>query len=168
MEWADIYKHNEIFKKNMNQVDYEAINLIGYSVKDIIYDASKTLSEPFDSLVETSIGIFMFEYAAAQMLIEANVLPDIVLGSSMGEIVSLVIAGVLDMKEAVKLLIVQAQRISGYAPRGSMICIFANEAIYKSRKDLFAQCELVTVSHDLSFVVAANQAYSKELINKLR
>ncbi|MBL4846895.1 MAG: acyltransferase domain-containing protein, partial [Planctomycetes bacterium] len=71
--------------------------------------------------------VFALSYALARWLADLGVQPDAVLGHSAGEYAAAVVAGVLELEEAAR-LVVRRGELMAKAPPGRMAAVFAGEA----------------------------------------
>ncbi len=67
-------------------------------------------------------GLFIIEYALAQQLRKLGVEPQALLGHSVGEFVCAVLAGVLELEDALALVVERGRRMQAQ-PRGSMLSV---------------------------------------------
>jgi len=82
-------------------------------------DASDTLNlQPF---------LFTLEYALGTLLMRLGLVPDVLMGHSLGEYVAATLAGVFSLEDAVK-IVAERSRIMSRAPRGAMLAVFCGEA----------------------------------------
>ncbi|MET0405605.1 MAG: beta-ketoacyl synthase N-terminal-like domain-containing protein [Cystobacter sp.] len=81
-------------------------------------DASDTLNlQPF---------LFTVEYALGTLLMHLGLMPDVLMGHSLGEYVAATLAGVFSLEDAVK-LVAERSRIMSRAPRGAMLAVICTE-----------------------------------------
>ncbi|WP_272941579.1 acyltransferase domain-containing protein [Ornithinibacillus scapharcae] len=158
-----LYEKNIDFRRLVDEVDEEIVHQIDLSVRDVLFDKGKDRSEAFLPLLHTSLAIFMYEYAAAKMMMNNGIIPDGIIGSSLGEISSAVVSNMIDMKEAVRLIIQQSNLIMEKAPAGGMITVFDDSSLFYNRNDIFRDVELISVNHRKNFVVSANEERIEQL-----
>ncbi|MGN8844969.1 ACP S-malonyltransferase [Niallia sp. HCP3S3_B10] len=151
-----LYGKNIDFRRYVDEVDEEIVNKIGLSIRDILFDKRKDRSEAFLPILYTSLAIFMYEYSAAKMMIKNGIIPDGMIGSSLGEFSSAVVSNMIDMEDAISLIIQQSKLIMEKAPVGGMITVFDDPLLFESRRDIFKDVELISVNHRKNFVVSAN------------
>ena len=72
-------------------------------------------------------ALFVIEYALAKLWMSWGVVPESMMGYSIGEYVAACLAGVISLEESLRMLAVRAQRIEALAP-GAMLAIAASEA----------------------------------------
>ena len=80
-----LYQNDERFRTHMDQLDRIPKKLIKRSVIDILYNENHKKSEEFKRTLHTHPAIFMVEYCLARTLMDYGILPDILIGASLGE-----------------------------------------------------------------------------------
>ena len=106
-----LYDDNDTFRGWMVRLDEVARQASGSSVIEALYSDARAKGEPFDRTLLTHPAIFMVEYALAQALIHAGVVPDLVLGVSMGSFAAAAVAGFIDVEDALTAVIRQAMSL---------------------------------------------------------
>jgi acyl transferase domain-containing protein/acyl carrier protein len=102
----DLYETEDNFRKYVDECfdilkDEQNINL-----KEIIYptDVNDEASEKLKQTEYTQPALFVIEYSLAKMFIDFGIVPQKMVGHSIGEFVAACIAGVMDLKSALKLV----------------------------------------------------------------
>ncbi|NDH66497.1 MAG: acyltransferase domain-containing protein [Gammaproteobacteria bacterium] len=83
-------------------------------------------SHPSNRTLIVQPALFIFEYALATFLIKLGIIPDALVGHSIGEYVAACLSGVMDYKTALCLIQLRAQLMEMTEP-GSMLAISDNE-----------------------------------------
>ncbi|MBZ5525861.1 MAG: acyltransferase domain-containing protein, partial [Acidobacteriia bacterium] len=91
-----LYDNNKTFREWMIRLDGIARDLCGRSVIEALYSDAQRRADPFERTLLTHPAIFMVEYSLAQSLICSGVLPDMVLGVSLGSFAAAAVAGFID------------------------------------------------------------------------
>src|SRR5436309_1981687 len=104
----ELFKTNDTFRNWMVRLDPIAKELTGYSVIETVYSDGSRKGDSFDRTLLTHPAIFMVEYALAQALMHAGVLPDMVLGVSMGSFAAATVAGFIEVEDALASVVHQA------------------------------------------------------------
>lgn len=152
-----LYDSDRTFRGWMQRLDEVARPFTAASVVDTIYSGQRTKSDPFDRTLLTHPAIFMVEYALAQTLIEAGVVPDMVVGASAGSFAAAAVAGFMDAEDALRAAIRQAMALEEHVEAGGMTAILADPALF-AEEFLSAHSELAGVNFDTHFVVSAQRA----------
>jgi bacillaene synthase trans-acting acyltransferase len=140
----------------MQRMDRLVLDQSGHSVIDEIYRPGRAKSESFVQTRLTHPAIFMIQYALAQVLLDAGIAPDIVLGASLGSYVAAAIAGCYSMEDALAAVIHQARILDECCPRGGMLAIFAAAQLHRESA-LSRYSEIAAINFESHFVVAAEQ-----------
>lgn len=149
-----LFNSNLVFKKWMVQLDEIAHQFIGQSVIEHIYDDSKKKDEQFDRLLYTIPAIFMVEYSLMQVLLEYGIVPDYVLGASLGEVAAAATAGVMDHEKLFISLIEQAKIFEAYCPRAGMLAVLSDLNLYYSTPLIRENSELAAQNYSSHFVIS--------------
>ena len=148
----DLYESEPTFRKWVDECCALSIPYLHCDLRDVIYPKNyKPLAEargaqdrlrvmlalqeensPLDAgpLQKTSLAqpaVFVVEYALAQLLIEWGLRPKALIGYSLGEYTAACVAGVLSLKDALKLVAKRAQLIESLEV-GSMLTVALPEA----------------------------------------
>ena len=148
----ELFDSNQIFKEWMLKQDDIAKRLIGESVINHIYGSKK--SQLFNQTLFSHPAIFMVEFAMAKVLIQSDITPTYVLGTSLGEFSSAAVAGIIEYEEALEAIIKQAMYLEMFCQEGKMLAIISNSDIYYEEEFLHKQSELVAVNYQSHFVIA--------------
>lgn len=84
--------------------------------------------EPIDDPVQLQTALFAIQYSSAKCWIKAGVKPVAVLGHSFGELTALCVAGILSLKDAIKIIATRAKAIRDEwgADKGMMMALEAS------------------------------------------
>ena len=151
-----LYESNDTFRGWMLRLDEIARQWSGESVIDTLYSSAHGKGDPFDRTLRTHPAIFMVEYSLAQALIHASVLPDIVLGVSLGSFAAAAVAGFLDVEDALTAVIRQALALEEWCEPGGMTAILADPSLF-TEDFLSGRSELAAINFSSHFVVSAKR-----------
>lgn len=141
----------------MLDLDAVARDILGESVLDRIYDDRKKVSDRFTQLRYTHPAIFMLEYSLTQLFLEEGIEPDYLLGSSLGEFTSAVVAGMLSPERAIEALLMQVQAIEAYCPAGGMTTVLHDTKLFEEDRFLSWMVELAGVNFDKHFILSGTR-----------
>jgi acyl transferase domain-containing protein len=152
-----LFEDHDTFRRWMLRLDGIARALLRRSVVETLYAGARGKAEPFDRTLLSHPAIFMVEYSLAQSLIEAGVVPDLVVGASMGSFAAAAVADVLDVEDALAAVIRQAAAFEEACDRGGMTAVLAGPERF-GEPFLGGRAELAGVNFSSHFVVSAQAA----------
>ncbi|MGZ8245039.1 ACP S-malonyltransferase [Methylomagnum sp.] len=153
-----LYDGHPAFRHHLDRVDDLARESLGQSVIAYMYDGGRTIHEPFDRLLFSHPAIFMVEYALAKTLEELGIRPDILLGSSLGEFTAAVIGGMVEVADAIEILVQQARMVEQTCPPGGMVAVLDSVSLYHDSPALRDHTELAGVNFDGHFVISGDRS----------
>jgi len=129
------YKEFDLFKNIIDECDTELRQYLEESIKNVIWNHEDKLL--IHETKYTQPAIFVIEYALAKLLMSFGVVPTMLVGHSIGEIVALTISDVLDLKDALKIVAMRGVLMQNIPDNnGGMAAVFANaETINDLNKD---------------------------------
>lgn len=127
-----LFDSDSTFRKHMYEQD-EIVRASheGISIVEEVYNTKYKLFDPFSALKLTHPAIFMVEYALVKVLERQGIVPDFVLGCSLGEITAATVAGVLSVEDALKLIIKQAEIVEKECRPGRMVAVLQDLNAYQ-------------------------------------
>jgi trans-AT polyketide synthase/acyltransferase/oxidoreductase domain-containing protein len=160
-----LYQDDEFFHKHLDEVGECILKTTGKDILPVMMDLSKR-AEKFDDLSISSYAILAFEIAAAKMLMDYGVKPQVLIGCSLGEITAQVISGAISMEEAVSQIHLHESIFYDMRQEG---CCMVTVGMQKDELDLtpFEGCDIISASFDRQFVVSGPAASIKKLSVKL-
>jgi len=157
-----LYDCDDTFREWMIRLDGIAQEVSGRSVIEALYSGARRKGDPFDRTLLTHPAIFMVEFSLAQSLIHAGVLPDIVLGASMGSFAAAAVAGFISVEDALTAVTRQAIALEECCAPGGMIAVLGDPALFEE-DFLSGRSELAAVNFSSHFVVSARRAELAEI-----
>ncbi len=127
-QWPDmgraLYEGHETFRTALQECAAVLDPLLDVPLLDLLYDANHR--DLIHQTGNAQPALFALEYALAQLWLSWGVIPDAVLGHSLGEFVAATIAGVLDRDDALR-LVAERGRLMQSLPleRGGMVTVAA-------------------------------------------
>ncbi|MFT3868853.1 MAG: SDR family NAD(P)-dependent oxidoreductase [Nibricoccus sp.] len=147
-----LYEKYEVFRREIDRCAQILHPLLGLDVRDLLYPKDraknepakprgidlkrmlgKTADEPLDpatqklnDTVNCHPALFTLEYALARLWLDWGLVPDRIVGHSMGEYVAACLAGVFSLEDALKLVVVRAKLVNEL-PQGMMLAVMLPE-----------------------------------------
>jgi len=147
---------NTTFHDWMLKADHILIEKTGLSVLEFFYHRSSDKEDTLINLRLSHPAIFMVEYALAQMLLEKGIKPDLIIGSSLGEIMASAVAGAISFESALNIILAQVESLIQCNQPGHMIAILHHHALYKTDGILAQLAELAAINFESHFIVSVS------------
>lgn len=119
-----LYFSNSAFKSAIDRCAKAVQDKLDVSIFDILFFEEQLLNQ----FLYASLALFSIEYALAEMWKSLVVFPTYVFGHSIGEFVAAVIADVISVEDAIKLILKRSELIQTCAP-GAMVAVFASAEV---------------------------------------
>ncbi|MFD5255260.1 ACP S-malonyltransferase [Streptomyces bobili] len=152
----ELFASDEVFRTALRRYDAVAAELLGESVLDRIFDASRRKNDAFVDTRLTHPAIVMIELALAETLRAAGIEPDYLLGLSLGEYAAAVVSGSIDAETCLRLLVRQAESLPA-GPRGGMLAVITRPD-GRDRVPALPGCEVAARNYPGHIVVAGADA----------
>jgi trans-AT polyketide synthase/acyltransferase/oxidoreductase domain-containing protein len=149
---AGLYRDEPAFRSELDRLDAMVAELCGQSVLAQLYGAGR-VGEPFTDTLVTHPAIVMIELAVAELLRSEGIVPDVLLGSSLGEFTAATVAGVLTVPECLRLVVAQARALAGLPP-GGMLAVLADPVLHQRMPELREHTDLAARNGPEHFVVS--------------
>jgi myxalamid-type polyketide synthase MxaB len=121
----ELYETQPLFRRALEHCDALLRGSLDRPLLDLLYSEGGPC---IDQTRYTQPALFAIEYALAQLWQSWGVVPDAVLGHSVGEYVAACIAGVFDLADALKLIAARGRLMQALPGDGAMFAIRAAEA----------------------------------------
>ncbi len=164
----EIYKSDPVFRRTMTRMDEIAVEMTGRSVVRELYDSAKTKGELFDEISLSHPTIFMVESAMVRALSHRGIIPDSIVGASLGEFVAAGLYGMMDFETAFRTILRQTMMYRGELEKGGMIAIMASPDLFSQTPVLRENSEIAAVNFDSHFVVSATGSALENIRAHLR
>jgi amino acid adenylation domain-containing protein len=135
---SDLYQHQPIFRREMDRCFEILEPLTDMNIKEILYPhfdckggalcpprdrvRLPLQSDPINQIEISSVVVFIFEYALAQLLMTWGIKPKAMIGYSFGEYTAACVSGVLSLTDALKLVVGRGELLQ-QAPEGVMLSV---------------------------------------------
>ncbi|SES15600.1 trans-AT polyketide synthase, acyltransferase and oxidoreductase domain-containing protein [Streptomyces qinglanensis] len=147
-----LYHQEPVFRTELDRLDTMVAELLGRSVVAQLYHGGR-VGEPFTDTLVTHPAIVMIELAAVELLRADGIVPDLLLGASLGEFTSAAVSGVLTVPECLRLVVEQARTLQGL-PSGGMLAVLADPGLHARMPELRDHTDLAARNGPEHFVVS--------------
>ncbi len=150
----ELYEGHRPFRAVMDGLDRIVRDRYGEPLLPRLFDDRQSKGMPFDEIRYSHPAIFCVQYALAESLRQAGIVPDFVLGISLGEFVAAAAAGALTARAALGAVMDQAAIFEHHTPPGGMLAILSDPGLMDRLPRDFDGCELAGINFAGHFVVA--------------
>lgn len=157
------------FRRVVSDLDRVVRSDLGVSVVADVFCARRGAHEPMLELKLSHPALFIAQVALAECMQAAGLRPDCVLGASLGEIVALVVAGVLEPIEGLRIVLEQVDVLERLPAAGGMLAVLGDANRWADALCAASGAELAAVNSRDHFVVSGDRggidaaiAWSKE------
>jgi len=120
----ELYETQPLFRRTLEHCDELLRGSLDRPLLDLLYSESGPW---IDQTKYTQPALFAIEYALAQLWQSWGVVPDAVLGHSVGEYVAACVAGVFDLADALELIAARGRLMQALPQNGAMFAVRAAE-----------------------------------------
>lgn len=158
---VDLYTNSEFYKKELDNCFEIIKSITNEDYKDYIFgntsvDINQTLySQPL---------LFIVEYSLAKYLMHIGIVPDIMIGHSIGEYTAACLSGVFSLEDTIKIVLKRGELMDSVA-KGSMISI--QESIQKIQAIIPEDLSIATVNSQNNIVISGTDESIKRFQDEL-
>ena len=128
-----LYEAEPAFREHLDACA-EVVPDLGRDLRSVLYPAADDAEAPavLGTTAFTQPALFAVEYALARLWQSWGIIPDAMIGHSIGEYVAACLSGVLTLEEAMRLVAVRGRLMQAIAP-GAMLAVPLGETALASR-----------------------------------
>jgi len=124
-----LYASQPVFKAAIDECIALANRWLEKDLKEILFAGPGTAADLLLNRIDyMQPALFAYEYAMSQLWMSWGIMPDVLIGHSLGEIVAACIAGVFSLEDGMKLVCARGRLMQSLPPGGVMISLQAGEA----------------------------------------
>ncbi|WAT02513.1 ACP S-malonyltransferase [Rouxiella chamberiensis] len=162
----EFYRRHEVFRAQMEHCDALYRKHTGNSLLEALYDDTRR-QMPLSDVVLSSAALLSLGVSLTGLLKAEGIQPGGVMGYSLGECIAAVVAGVLTLDDAMKLVVSQARMLSEQTAGGGMMSVLAPIEHFHANAALYQHTELASLNFQKNFVVSGSLATLSALKEQL-
>ncbi|ODG98640.1 hypothetical protein A4S05_08315 [Nostoc sp. KVJ20] len=160
----ELYEVETTFKTHVDTCAEILQPHLNLDIRQILFQDETKVTEQLQQTALTQPGLFVIEYALAQLWMEWGVHPEAMIGHSIGEYVAATIAGVFSLEDALAIVATRG-RLMQQLPTGSMLAIPL--PVENLRSLLTDDTQIAAVNSPSSCVVSGKSEAITALHNQL-
>jgi acyl transferase domain-containing protein len=164
----ELYNRNLVFRRCMDEFSEVAFPLLGVYLSDKICSSTESESDLLVQTRYTNPALYMFNYAVAATLESSGVIPDELLGYSLGELTAAAYNGNVDRFDLFVRLIRASFALEKHSPGGGMLAVIDSPQLWNRHPEWFGNTSLASVNCNRSFVVSGPANVLDELQSRLQ
>ncbi|MCP3102831.1 type I polyketide synthase [Myxococcus sp. K15C18031901] len=166
----ELFRTEPGFRRTMLRCDEVLAPLLGQSLVSLLYPTERddAARGRLDATGVTQPALFALEYSLAKLWMQWGVVPDFVMGHSVGELVAACVAGVFTLEEGLGLIATRARLMQSLPAGGAMAAVSAEPALVESvlaRYD--GQLSLAALNGPRSVVISGRQGALSDCLGEL-
>ncbi|WP_437886446.1 acyltransferase domain-containing protein [Sorangium sp. So ce307] len=138
----ELFEQNAIFSRWLRHYDSRAVDAGCGPVIPGLYEPDRKRGDALADLGQASVALLAVECALARSLAELGVVPDLLLGASLGEHAAGIVAGALDFGETVRVFRRQLDVLRAGCAKAKLVGIYHSFAWVSSTPLLRDRCEV--------------------------
>jgi acyl transferase domain-containing protein len=163
-----LYRSETTFRQHVDHCAEVLQPLMGIDIRNVLYPSAQRTEEATHQLKHTAIAqpaIFVIEYALSQLWMEWGMIPQRMIGHSIGEYTAACLAGVFIVEDALALLAARG-RLMQHLPNGAMLAVTLPET--ELAPLLSREVSLAAVNGPSSCVVGGTREHVEAVARKLQ
>ncbi|MEU0878709.1 amino acid adenylation domain-containing protein [Lentzea sp. NPDC005914] len=148
-----LYADEPVFRAAFDRCDEVCEPLLGRTLHSLINPKPQDIGLIHETQYTQPV-LFAVEYALAELWRSWGVEPSAVVGHSVGELVAAVVAGAMNLEDALRLTVRRGQLMHSLCGPGTMAAVFAEASVVEQVLEPFADLSIAAVNGPQSVVVS--------------
>jgi acyl transferase domain-containing protein len=152
------------FRQTLVACDEILRSYIDRSILSVLYPSETGNNDLIHQTRYTQPALFVLEYALARLWLSWGIMPEMILGHSVGEYVAACIAGVMNLEDSLKLIAKRGELMQQLSPEGAMAAVFASEAVITSAITPYQDSLSIAAINGLENIVISGEAGKLQIV----
>ena len=167
MGWF-LYQSNLAFQNAFDTCDAIVKHQAGYSLKELLFQQSSAGEAALEDPVHTQVALLAVGYSLAQTYQSLGIQPAAVMGHSIGEYIAACVASVMDLEQAIQLVLKRGELMAQLPAEGAMAIVHAGaEEITPYLKNCREQVVIAAFNHKALVTLSGEQQALNTLLSLL-
>ena len=158
----EIYEAHPIFQEALDRCATLFDNYLEHHLLEIMWN-----SEALNQTEYTQPALFAIEYSLAKLLEEWGIVPDLVLGHSIGEYAAACVANVFTLEDAVRMVAARGRLMQSLPMNGKMVSVVTDEVSAKAAIAEFPSVSIAAVNAPQSIVLSGEGQAIDLIVDRL-
>ncbi|WPB81675.1 type I polyketide synthase [Archangium violaceum] len=166
----ELFRTEPSFRQTLLRCDEVLRPLMGQSLISLLYPPERDDSARarLNETGYTQPALFALEYALARLWMQWGIVPDFVMGHSVGEFVAACVAGVFTLEEGLELIATRARLMQSLPTGGAMASVAAEPAEVEELLPRYAgQLSIAALNGPRSVVISGRQGAVSDCLGEL-
>ena len=159
------YDQQPLFRQVLEECDTLTRSFLNPSLLDVLYFDSSQQTLIHQTLY-TQAALFSLEYALSELLKSWEIIPEIVMGHSLGEYSAACAAGIMSWQEGLKLVAKRASLMQKTPLNGKMRVVIAAEESVAEALQPYADCVAIAAINGPKNIVISGESSVIELLDQ--
>ncbi len=164
---SPLYERYPVFRRHLDESDRLFEPYLGRSIKALMFGDAQD-AEQIHQTVYTQPALFALEYAVAQLWLSWGVVPSVLIGHSIGEVVAATVAGLFSHEDAVRLVAARARLMQSVSTPGGMVAVQASADEVAAVLERYPDVAFAAVNAPGQCVVSGGRDSLAEVVETLR
>ncbi|MGD1702710.1 SDR family NAD(P)-dependent oxidoreductase [Dapis sp. BLCC M229] len=166
----ELYENSSVFRNVMDECNDILHNELEHSLLEVLYPETTNNydSSRLDRTVYAQPAIFAIEYALARLWQSWGIVPDVVMGHSVGEYVAATVAGIFSLTDGLKLIATRGRLMQQLSSSGKMVAVMASKDEVSPLVNMYkGKVSLAAINGLESVVISGATEAIEEIISTL-
>ncbi|MBZ4398082.1 type I polyketide synthase [Myxococcus sp. AS-1-15] len=166
----ELFRTEPLFRQTLQRCDEVLAPLLGQSLPGLLYPSERdeAARARLDATGFTQPVLFALEYALARVWMSWGIVPDFVMGHSVGELVAACVAGVFTLEEGLQLIVARARLMQSLPSGGAMATVSADPSMVEALLPRYAgQVSIAALNGPRSVVISGREGAVRDCLGEL-